>query len=538
MDKFVAECEKLNLAINSEKSSVMVMSVSNRTLNVKIRDNAIESVIKQRYLGITIDRSLTFGAHIRLVREKVQERLCMLKVLNGAKKGAHPDTMLKVYQSLIRSTMEYGCSAHNNASKTSRRMLEVINNQSLRKATGSTKSTPLNTLSAISGQPPIEFRQEMVTCREIARCLSRGNVLGKQLSNILVEEETHLEKYSYMEQLYLHNKASFDMLMQNERIIDVDQVEINAYLGEKMLKKDQLSQLKLKQHTLGLINGKYKGRGRIWTDASKDRGKCGIGIFVEGQRRRYYYRLQHNTSITSAELTAIWVAMQIVEEGQLLHYVVLTDSRSSCQMLESGIDTGEGETVIAEILRIAKSWRVSIQWVPSHIQVSGNDVADMLAKEGTKDGAPVFENKLLLKDLFLEFTKQLEDRTKRWYEEASQEKGKKFYAIQPTWNAQPWFTKADLKGKDVRLLNRLMSGHDYSKYWLAKMKLKDDPNCDLCDEHETAEHVILHCPRFGMQRQQYSFDCRYANLEEIFKTGNKKLFEEVANFVKEMKLDL
>lgn len=37
--KFVEECEKQNLAINSEKSCVMVMSVNNRTLNVKIKNS-------------------------------------------------------------------------------------------------------------------------------------------------------------------------------------------------------------------------------------------------------------------------------------------------------------------------------------------------------------------------------------------------------------------------------------------------------------------------------------------------------------------
>lgn len=450
----------------------------------------------------------------------------MLKVLNGARTGTHPDTMLKVYQALIRSIMEYGCSAHNNASKTTRRIVEVINNQSLRKVTGSTKSTPLNTLSAISGQPPLNFRQEMVTCREIARCLSKD------------KEEDGQEKFSYMEQIYLRNRTTFDVLMQIEQIVDVHEVEINPYLNDENPKKDHVSQVKLKQLSLGMINGKYTGRGRIWTDASKDGEKCGIGIFVEGNKARYHYRLLHNTSITSAELTAIWLAMQIVEKDQLMHYVILTDSRSSCQILENGVDSGEGETVIAEILQVAKRWKVTIQWVPSHIQLAGNDVADMLAKEGTKDEAPILENKLFLKDVCLKFTKQLEEKTRRWYEELSQEKGKKYYGIRPVWNAQPWFAKLDLKGKDIRLLNRLMSGHDYSKYWLAKMRLKDSPDCDLCDEPETAEHVILHCPRYGMQRHHYSFDCRYANLEEIFKTGDKELFEEVANFVSEMKLEL
>lgn len=106
-----------------------------------------------------MDRYLSFGVHIKDVRGKVQERLNMVKVLSGIKTGAHPETLIRIYKARFRSVLEYECAIHGNAKASSRRILSVVNNQCLRKITGSTRTTPLNTLAALSAQEPIDLRQ-------------------------------------------------------------------------------------------------------------------------------------------------------------------------------------------------------------------------------------------------------------------------------------------------------------------------------------------------------------------------------------------
>lgn len=85
---------------------------------------------------------------------------------------------------------------------------------------------------------------------------------------------------------------------------------------------------------------------------------------------------------------------------------------------------------------------------------------------------------------------------------------------------KPWYHGKDISGQDIRLLNRLMTGHNYSKFWLAKMKIVDNPECEWCEEDETAEHSIIFCSRYELERMQYSFDCAYANLIEVTRTLN------------------
>lgn len=95
-----------------------------------------------------------------------------------------------------------------------------------------------------------------------------------------------------------------------------------------------------------------------------------------------------------------------------------------------------------------------------------------------------------------------------------------------------------LNNEQTRLLNRLLSGHNFSNYWKAKMKLVQDENCDLCDEPETSDHIILHCIKFGHIRMQYSFDCKFRNLIDLFNTRNIDLFIEVTDFLKHIKVEL
>lgn len=134
--------------------------------------------------------------------------------------------------------------------------------------------------------------------------------------------------------------------------------------------------------------------------------------------------------------------------------------------------------------------------------------------------------------------KRKNEEAAKWYVEYSQTKGKTFYNINPKFDNKPWFMNVDMKGSDIRLLNRLMTGHNYSKYWLGKMRIADDMDCELCEEAETAEHNILHCPRYNNIRCKFSFDGRYRSLEELFMQKDLKTYDEVVKFVRATKLNL
>lgn len=538
VNNFVTKAEQLNFKMNPEKTKIVLFTNSNNTLNVRVNGAPLETVKSTRYLGVTIDRYLSFGVHIRETRVKINDRLNMIKVISGIKSGSHPQVLMNIFKALIRSVMEYGCVVTWNAKQTNRNILKTLTNQCLRKATGCTKSTPLNALAAISGQEPLDLRMEYATGRNVARCFERRNVVSKQLMQIPQIENGEEDKYSYMERVYSENRNLFNKIMPIEEVPSFVEVEICSTLEGVIGPKRNQPKMKLKQATLGVMHGKYKNRGRVFTDASKEATVCAIGVYIESVQIRRSFRLEQETSITAAEIQALITALHLIEEHQLRRQVIYTDSMAACYMLENALETRKAESIITEILKIAHRWGVSIQWIPSHVETQGNDLADELARLGLQETSTLLENNLFAKDVFILLRAQMMQKTKQWYESYSIEKGKRYFELQNVFSEKPWFNGKDLTGKEVRLINRLMTGHNYSRYWLARMKIVDDESCELCQEAETADHVIMDCPRYGHTRMNYSFERSHRTLMDVLKSKNLLLYKEISDFVRCCKLDL
>ncbi|XP_062538742.1 uncharacterized protein LOC134207017 [Armigeres subalbatus] len=535
LDHFQTEANNLNLKINAQKTKAILFQANNKQLSLQINGQDVETVRYIKHLGVHLDRTLSFGIHVRQLGEILRDRQNMLKVLCGIKNGSHPQVTIRLYEALIRSVVEYGCTAHNNACQTNLKKLETVNNQCLRKATGLTRTTPLNVLHAVGGQDPIKVRLEYITAREIGRTMSRNNIIAEQLKTLKDRNRERVsdDSLSFMELVYLEHQEIFDRISPVRKFTAAQEIGIEYTLdGIKAAKKD-LNCRVLKQSALGAMNGKYQNRGRIFTDASKDANKCAIGVYVENTGQRF--------SITSAEVLAISEAMQIIERQQLLNYVVYTDSKSSLMILDNVIEDREGECVIVQILETAQRWNTKFQWIPSHVNIAGNEIADRLARNGLTRPFTVSRNPCLLKDALQYLKIRKAEATNTWYHDYSRDKGQKFYAVMKKFEYSPWFKGLNTSGKGIRLLNRLISGHDYSNYWLRKMKIVEDPNCDMCDEAENGEHLVLHCPKFGMLRSEYDFDGRFGNLTELFRnaiTNNDKLLEQIVDFCNKAKLKL
>ncbi|XP_062538538.1 uncharacterized protein LOC134206823 [Armigeres subalbatus] len=382
LDHFVESAAKLNLSINPAKTKSILFQASNKTLDYKIDGTNIETVRSHDYLGMALDRSLNFGRHTKELKGKVNERLNMIKVISGVKTGGHPETMLNVHKALVRGTLEYGSTVYSNAAKTNLNKLAVINNQSLRKATGCTKSTPLNTLLAISGLESMPIRQEYITGKEIARNIAQRTAVGEQLIGTTIDNRSDTKKISYMETVFLNHFEVFDAIMTiRKNCVKYPDIIIRPTLDGLVKSKGNTNPKHLKQLVLFAFNGTYKGRRRVFTDASKTGHLCGVGVFIEGSNKRVSVRLANEISITGAELATIKIAMEIISKEQLTGSVIYTDSRSACELLEAARDQQEREELLDEVLTMAAEWGVSMQWIPSHIGVNGNDIADQLAKE-------------------------------------------------------------------------------------------------------------------------------------------------------------
>ncbi|GBN09129.1 hypothetical protein AVEN_199552-1 [Araneus ventricosus] len=97
------------------------------------------------------------------------------------------------------------------------------------------------------------------------------------------------------------------------------------------------------------------------------------------------FRNPDNCSVFRSELLAIREVLDFTLRFETSDTYTLTDSKSSIQYLKNlpKIPEKTGQEIISKIVTLSQKSRVCIQWIPSHVGVFGNDVADLHAKEGS-----------------------------------------------------------------------------------------------------------------------------------------------------------
>ena len=77
--------------------------------------------------------------------------------------GADKQSLMGIYQAIMRSTIDDGCIVYGAAAKTSLQKIDRLQYKALRLCTGAIRSTPINALLIEAGEMPLELRREKLT---------------------------------------------------------------------------------------------------------------------------------------------------------------------------------------------------------------------------------------------------------------------------------------------------------------------------------------------------------------------------------------
>lgn len=86
-----------------------------------------------KYLGLTLDRRLTWAHHIKSKRVNLNSRLRLLKTFINNNKYTNINTKLLIYKSLIKPVWTYGIQLWGNAKKSNINKIQTFQNLALRK---------------------------------------------------------------------------------------------------------------------------------------------------------------------------------------------------------------------------------------------------------------------------------------------------------------------------------------------------------------------------------------------------------------------
>ena len=147
--------------------------------------NTIPITSNPKYLGLTLDRSLSYTKHLYQLSVKVNARCNLLRRLAGTKLGAHFYVLQTSTTALAFAPAEYCSPVWCRSAHTHR--LDAALNNGLRLVSGCIRSTPTFMLPVVSGIMPPDIRRNK-QCLALSRRAEADN--QHALHNIVTASTT------------------------------------------------------------------------------------------------------------------------------------------------------------------------------------------------------------------------------------------------------------------------------------------------------------------------------------------------------------
>ena len=92
------------LSLNISKTSYMIISNQQNTIDIRIRDSILTNVSTVKFLGVTLDENLNFNDHVKNVTTKISKSVGVMRRLHCQLPA---DVMVMLYYSLVYSHLTY-----------------------------------------------------------------------------------------------------------------------------------------------------------------------------------------------------------------------------------------------------------------------------------------------------------------------------------------------------------------------------------------------------------------------------------------------
>jgi len=150
--------------------------------DVFIYGTQIPSAQNTKYLGLTLDKRLTWAQHIKSKRINLNQRLRLLKNLIYNNRYTHTSTKLLIYKSLLKPMWTYGLQLWGNAKKSNLNKIQTFQNLALRKLLNAPPYVSNHTIHSGLKMPLVHDEAKIYYKRFHHHLLSHPNPLVRNLS--------------------------------------------------------------------------------------------------------------------------------------------------------------------------------------------------------------------------------------------------------------------------------------------------------------------------------------------------------------------
>ena len=509
----IKSLENHGFKVNINKTQCIFFNTKDN-ISLNLNGQKVKGLDNAKYLGIIIDKYLTFKEHIKSLAKKGKKSLHILAHMSGKNWGLTSMQKRRIYRNYILPKMTYGEELFDLAPKKYLNTLDRIQNQALRNISGLRKSTKIELLHIITNIDPLHIRRKKKKLLLFTRFIrNKNNPAGKLFKQKNNDQNDRNDTQSLVNStLMLKKKIGF---FQNTiRFLDnpypiwkLDEIKIDIGITKQISKKTTKECI-MKKVTEKYIDENYKEHHKMYTDASKEANKVGVGTFNEVENNNQCLRATDRIAITTGELIAIDRVLQMISNQQNYQHpiCICTDSLGACKALRSIEDKHARPDLSLSIHKRytnlkEKGANITILWIPSHIGIDGNEVADRNANIGRLKDRVDINCKLGYNEVKSMINEMVNEKIyKKEIEENTHPKIKRFTEMIPKV-----FGKIKMEGGN-KLLNRIRVG--VTTFENANTEIY----CRRCKTQITIEHCIHECKLFYKERSR---------LKDIFYKENK-----------------
>ena len=497
---------------------------------LKLDGVEIPVVDQYKFLGVIFDRKLSFIPYINYLKAKCHKALQLLRVVAHTDWGADKSTLLKLYKSLVRSKLDYGCFIYGSARKSYLRCLDSIHHLGLRLALGALRISPVESLYVEANEAPLSLRREKLALQYYTKLQSCPSNPAFECTIYPKYQELFARKESAIPTFGIRIKTVFENSdFSNDNIHQTIISEIPPWTLHRPRVNLELSSLSKKDtpspvfiQKFNEIKNEHSYCTPIYTDGSKDNDRVGCGTIIDNSS--FKQRLPSNASIFTAEVTAIDLALDAITESDDDHFIIFSDSLSVLLSLHNmKLDNPLILKLLEKLHHLSCAHKtIHLCWIPSHIGIRGNEAADMAAKESLN--LDITASEVPYTDLKCHINHFISNK---WQERWSSCPDHKLVKIKPTLGVWPPGFRNSRKEEVV--LSRLRIGHAYFSHSYI-LRQEDPPECTACQEIYSVRHVLIDCIDLGLIRPRFY---TVPDMKTLFDTVS---VDRILSFVKEVDL--
>ena len=507
----------LGLKVNLKKTKAMAWnhSLSFPSYHYTVYDSKIEWVRTFKYLGVTFDDNLSFTKHVEDVLCRASKRLNVLKHLAGSPYGATQQTLLHYVKACIRPILEYGSVALLIACPSAIKRLETFHNTALRIALRVPKHTRTKLLLVESGCTSLEAR--IISLSMVAMAKIRAYPCSHPYFQS--GREMHMSSHPTSRMPKNSRDMPLDLVLETlestYRVPIITPIELpnipphiphikkRLRFDIKPLSKSKLSLSEAEKFSIchkftEHIAKNFENHCHIYVDGAKDpeTGKAGAGLVLSRNEYEYtkHFRLSNGISSTQAELAAIYLSLVTIRENQIPDpkIVIHCDSLPSILTLKHYNPDPLNPQVqlifqVISVLHSRPDFELWFHWIPSHINIEGNERADRQASLGMQLPHVTYITPPTIGQIKSTIREELKCQTGKWFADQNPESAyQKYLTINPSLKQPPQISK-----------------DPSTQQWINRLKMETDTwcyqhsvptACGYCNHPFSAQHYLVDCP--------------------------------------------